>query len=300
MRILICGASGQLGQELVRVLGDGSTEIGQLPSEYRDADVVCSDVGELDITNGKAVENFICSGHFDLIINCAAITNVDSCENQEDVAYRVNAVGSENIAHAAAMSNAKLVHLSTDYVFSGNSKAPYVETDTPSPETAYGRTKLAGEELVARECSSHYIIRTAWLYGYHGPNFVKTMLSLATQYGVIKVVDDQFGNPTSANDLAYEILKIAGTDEYGIYHCTNQGTCSWFEFASAIVDIAGIPCEKIPLSTGEFPRPARRPAFSSLKNKRLEDTIGDEMREWRIALEEYLRNLPKGEWKAKQ
>ena len=292
MRILICGANGQLGSELARLLKQGHAEIGPIPPSYAGAEVVRTDVPGLDITDADAVDAFMAQGKFDLVINCAAMTNVDGCEEHEEAAYRINAQGAENLALSAARQGAKIVHISTDYVFSGNDRSERVEDDEPDPQSAYGRTKLASERLVQQANPRHFVIRTAWLYGYVGRNFVKTIMGLARDQGVIKVVDDQWGNPTSANDLAYEILRIAETDNYGIYHCTNKGTCSWFEFASAIVDKAGIPCEKIPCTTEEFPRPAQRPAFSSLRNKHLEDTIGDDMRQWPAALDEYLTRLP--------
>jgi len=292
VRILVCGANGQLGSELTRLLKEGCAEIGPISASYEGAELVKTDVAELDITDANAVDAFISEGKLDLVINCAAMTNVDGCEEHEEAAYRINASGAENLALAAAKYGAKVVYISTDYVFSGDDPTERIESDEPDPQSAYGRTKLAGELLVQQANPRHFIIRTAWLYGYVGKNFVKTIMELARNNGTIKVVDDQRGNPTSANDLAYEIFKIADTEDYGIYHCTNNGTCSWFDFASAIVDKAGIPCEKIPCATDEFPRPAKRPAFSSLRNKRLEDTLGDEMREWQAALDNFFENLP--------
>ena len=292
MRILVCGANGQLGCELARLIKRGCAEIGPIPDSYDKTELVNTDVENLDITDATAVDSFVAEGRFDIIINCAAMTNVDGCEAHEEMAYRINAQGAENLALAAARQGAKIVHISTDYVFSGNDPSDRVEDDKPDPQSAYGHTKLASELLVQQASPKHFIIRTAWLYGYVGKNFVKTIMGLARDNGSIKVVDDQLGNPTSANDLAYEILKIAATEDYGIYHCTNNGTCSWFEFASTIVDMAAIDCEKIPCTTEEFPRPAKRPAFSSLRNKHLEDTIGDEMRPWQDALACFLENLP--------
>ncbi|MCL1847420.1 MAG: dTDP-4-dehydrorhamnose reductase [Coriobacteriia bacterium] len=292
MRILICGANGQLGSELSRLIKLGFAEIGPVPAVFKDAELVKTDVAELDITDIDAIDAFMAAERIDLVINCAAMTNVDGCEEHEEAAYRINAQAAGNLAVASARYGAKIVHISTDYVFSGNDATDRVEDDVPDPQSAYGRTKLAGEVLVQQANPRHFIIRTAWLYGYVGKNFVKTMLELARTNGSIKVVDDQYGNPTSANDLAYELLRIAATEDFGVYHCTNMGTCSWFDFASAIVDGAGVACEKIPCTTDEFPRPAKRPAFSSLRNKRLEDSLGDEMRDWRVALAEYLKRLP--------
>ena len=292
MKILICGANGQLGRELERLVKYGKAEIGPIPEAYRDAELVLTDVEELDITDAAAVDAFFATGGFDMVINCAAMTNVDGCEGHEDFAYKINAQGAENLAVSAAKHGAKAVYISTDYVFAGDDPSERIESDTPNPQSAYGRTKLAGERLVAQANPRHFVIRTAWLYGYVGKNFVKTILGVASDKGEIRVVDDQLGNPTSANDLAYEILKIAQTEEYGIYHCTNKGTCSWFEFASAIVDEAGIVCEKTPCTSEEYVQAAKRPLFSSLRNKRLEDGLGDEMRDWRVALKEFMARLP--------
>lgn len=292
MKILITGVHGQLGNELVRILSTGRAEIGPIDGRYHEAEVVGTGSQELDITDGDAVERFVSDGSFDLIINAAAMTNVDACETHEAAAYKVNADGPGFLAKAAERHGAKLVQVSTDYVFAGDEREARIESDTPDPQSAYGRTKLAGEVQVENACERYFIVRTAWLYGYVGKNFVKTMLRLARENGTIKVVNDQFGNPTSANDLAYEILQLALTDRYGIYHCTDEGTCSWFDFACAIVDRAGIECTKTPCTTEEFPRPAKRPAYSSLRNKHLEETIGNEMRPWRDALNEYMRNLP--------
>lgn len=296
MRLLITGSHGQLGNELRRCLETMTAEIGPLPEAYRDASVDYVDYDVLDIADALAVDTWFANhGPYDAVVNCAAITNVDGCETNEDGAYRVNALGAENMARAAEACGAKIVHVSTDYVFPGIDPEPRRESDDVNPISAYGRTKLAGEQLVQAACKRSFIVRTAWLYGYVGKNFAKTMLRLAREYGKISVVADQLGNPTSANDLAYELLKLATTEEYGIYHCTNNGTCSWFDFASAAVDAAGIPCEKEPLTSAEykerFPQSADRPAYSSLENAHLRETIGDEMRPWQDALATYMSNL---------
>lgn len=291
MKILICGASGQLGTELRGILESGLSDLGPLPSTYNNAQVVCTDVKELDITHASETLAYVKKHGFDLIINCAAMTNVDGCEKHEKTAYCVNALGPSNLAKAAQDTNARLVQISTDYVFSGDEAKEYIETDPVNPQSAYGRTKLAGENKVLETCKTSYIIRTAWLFGAQGPNFVLTMLDLARKNGEITVVDDQCGNPTYAQDLAYEVLCIANTREYGIYHCTNKGVCSWFDFASAIVDMAGIKCTKTPCTTEQFIRPAKRPAYSPLRNKHLEDTIGDEMRDWQDALSAYMKKI---------
>lgn len=295
MKILITGANGQLGTELQRVLRDMHAEIGPLPAEYQDAEVVALDSEGLDITDENAVASELAKG-YDIVINAAAYTNVDGCESNVEAADAVNHLGPANLARSCEEHGIKLVQVSTDYVFPGNEEGERVETDPVGPISAYGRTKLAGEEAVEELCSRFFIVRTAWLYGYKGKNFAKTMIRLAKRFGKISVVADQFGNPTNANDLAYEILKLVLTQEYGVYHCTNNGTCSWFDFACAVVDLAGIPCEKEPLTSAEykerFPQSADRPHFSSLKNAHLEATIGDEMRPWEEAVKTYMERLP--------
>lgn len=297
MKILVTGGKGQLGNELHRCLETMEAEIGPVPAGYAGAEADFVDYDALDISDAVAVAAWFAErGPYDLVINCAAVTNVDGCEADEAGAYRVNAAGAENLARGAEACGAKILHVSTDYVFPGTDPEPRREDDPVRPISAYGRTKWAGEVLVRAACPRHFIVRTAWLYGYVGKNFAKTMMGLARERGTISVVSDQHGNPTSANDLAYEILKIALTDQYGTYHCTNNGTCSWFDFAVAVVDGSGIPCKKEALTSAEykerFPASAERPAYSSLRNKRLEETMGDEMRPWQEALSTYLERLP--------
>ena len=295
MKILITGGNGQLGSELQRILREGRAEIGAIPDVYAGAKVVPTDVDTLDITDADAVMSYVLNDEFDLIINCAAMTNVDGCETMEEAAFRVNAVAPGNLASAAESIGAKFVQVSTDYVFSGTEPKPRVETDRTDPVSAYGRTKLAGENLSLAGCSRCFVIRTAWLYGYVGKNFVKTMMRLGRSRDEVVVVADQLGNPTSANDLAYEILKIAASDCFGIYHCTNEGTCSWADFSEAIMLGAKLDCKILRCTSEEYlsanPSSAKRPAFSSLCNKRLEETAGNEMRPWREALATYLKNL---------
>ena len=208
----------------------------------------------------------------------------------------MNAIGSENLARECERCGAKFVQVSTDYVFPGTEPEPRVESDPTGPVSAYGRTKLAGEERSLAACSRCFVVRTAWLYGYVGKNFVKTMMRLGADRGEVTVVDDQLGNPTSANDLAHEILEIAATEDYGVYHCTNEGACSWADFAEAVMEGAGLDCKVERCTSEEYaamnPASAKRPAYSSLRNKRLEDIVGDKMRPWREALAEYLKNLP--------
>ncbi|MCL2192963.1 MAG: dTDP-4-dehydrorhamnose reductase [Treponema sp.] len=289
MKVLITGACGQLGHELLGILNSGKTEIGAISPLYKGAEVVAVDVDDLDITNQGAVSTFVDAQRPDVIINCAAMTNVDACEGDKHAALRVNSIGVRNVAMAAQSVNAKLLHVSTDYVFSGDADSPYCEWDATAPKTVYGKSKLMGEGFAQRFCDRTFVIRTAWLYGYHGNNFVKTILKNVGEKGSLKVVNDQRGNPTHANDLAHHILKLALTEEYGVYHCTGNGECSWYDFAVKIVELAGIPGKISPCTTEEFPRPAPRPAYSSLQNMMLSCTVGDEMRQWETALASYFK-----------
>lgn len=296
MHILITGSKGQLGTELQRQIATGHSEIGALPTCYSNATVDAIDLDDLDISCASAVDEWFGAHEaYDVVINCAAMTNVDGCETNFAQAFAANALGPMNLARACAKTGAKLVHVSTDYVFPGTDPAPRVETDVPAPISAYGRSKLAGEGLALSANPRTFVVRTAWLYGYVGRNFVKTMLVLGASHDRITVVDDQYGNPTSACDLAHEMLTIAASDSYGIYHCTNEGTCSWADFAEAIMDGAGLSCAIERCTSADWkamhPESADRPHFSSLDNARLVQTIGNEMRSWQNALSTYLTNL---------
>ncbi len=291
MKLLITGCGGQLGTELVRQLKDGKSSLGNIPEQYINADVTAVDIAELDLTDQAAVDKFITDSKFDIIFNCAAYTNVDACETQTEAAYAVNALAPKYLAAAAEKIGAKLIHVSTDYVFAGNEPMPRVETDEVAPVTAYGKTKLEGEKFVKAECSKYFICRTAWLYGLNGKNFVKTILRIAKERGGCSVVNDQFGNPTSCVDLAHTMLKLAVTDNYGIYHCTCSGICSWFDFAKEFVRLAGIDVEVKPCTTAEYASKTQRPAYSALDNAALRATVGDDMRDWRAAIAEYINEL---------
>ena len=293
LKILITGSKGQLGNELTAILKNKASEIGAISPKYADCKVIAADVDMLDITNAENVNSFLEKNRPDIVVNCAAMTNVDGCETNFELAMKVNALGPLNLARACKKINAKLVHISTDYVFAGNGKSPYREWDICAPDSIYGKSKLLGEQYVREQTDKYFIIRTAWLYGYVGKNFVKTILNLAKEKSQIKVVNDQIGNPTNANDLAHHILKIALTDNYGIYHCTGAGEASWFEFASLIVKYAQLDCQIVPCSTDEFPREAKRPQYSSLDNLMLRCTVGDEMRPWQDALFIYINKLKK-------
>lgn len=299
MRILITGAHGQLGYELKRLLETGQAEIGPISSAYRDANVDYIDIDELDISKYEDVDAwFATHDPYDLVINGAALTNVDGCEQHFDQAFAANALGPLNLARACNRMGAKLIHVSTDYVFPGTDPRPRTEADAPAPISAYGRSKLAGEGLALSANPRTFVVRVAWLYGYVGKNFVAIMRSLGEKYDEICVVDDQFGNPTSANDLAYELCALGVTENYGIYHCTNEGTCSWADFAEAIMQGSGLDCRIKRVSSAEWkemhPESASRPAYSSLENAHLIATIGNEMRTWQEALAAYLTTVGRG------
>ncbi len=295
MKILITGSNGQLGNTLCSLLKKGANSLGAIPDIYRDCSITALDIDTLDITDRAAVTEFIAKDKPELIINCAAMTNVDGCETDTALAEAVNALGPENLALAAESTGAKLVHVSTDYVFKGDANVPYTEDDECDPVTAYGASKRNGELKVIAATKKHFIFRTSWLYGLVGNNFVKTIRRVAKEKGCLTVVNDQRGNPTNCDDLAYHILLAAATEHYGIYHCTGTGECTWFDFAKKIVEYSNIPCTVAPCTTEQSNRPAKRPAYSSLDNRRLRETVGDSMREWTVALKEYIEKLESAE-----
>lgn len=278
-KLIITGANGQLGRAVNALYKDRE-------------DIVCvnTDVEELDITNLEEVQAFVEREKPYAIINCAAYTAVDACEDCEDLAFRVNAIGPRNLAIAAEVNGAKMMHISTDYVFAGNSATPYREFDQTGPQGAYGRTKLAGEEFVARFSTRHFIIRTAWLYG-DGKNFVKTMLRLAETMPEVKVVDDQVGSPTSASELAKAMDALLFTDNYGTFHGTCEGVCSWADFAEEIFRIAGTGTKVVRISSAEFAAKAKRPAYSVLENYMLKNTTDFVFADWKDAIKEYMQTL---------
>lgn len=297
MKILISGANGQLGTELRRVLEQGKSELGLLPYELLGAEVASYDVDTLDITKQTSCRRVLTTEKPDVVINCSAYTNVDGCESDQDAAFAVNAIGPRNLAICCEEIGAKLLHISTDYVFAGTEPAPRSEFDAPDPISMYGKTKLLGESYVREFCSRYFILRTAWLYGYAGKNFVKTMLRVGAEKGAVTVVDDQLGNPTNAADLAHHILKLAATSEYGVYHCTGEGSCSWYEFTKEIMALSGTNATVTPCTSEEYaaanPAAARRPAYSALDNRMLRGTVGDEMRPWKEALACFFENYNK-------
>ena len=296
MRILVKVGKGQLANEIKSIIDSGVAEIGKAPIDVSNIEARYIDIEELDITNINDVFEYVDSYKPNVIINCAAFTNVDGCETNKDGAFKVNALGSRNLAMAAEKNNAELIHVSTDYVFSGIGSVPLKEYDEASPTSVYGTTKLLGESYVREFCSKYYIVRTAWLYGYVGNNFVYTMMRLAANNESINVVNDQRGNPTNANDLAYHILKLINTKEYGVYHCTGDGECSWYDFAKKIIELSGENCIVNPCTSEEFEKAAKkqvakRPEYSSLDNMMLRCTVGDEMRNWEEAITCFMNNL---------
>ena len=297
MRILITGSNGQLGNELQKIVSTGKAEIGAVSEEIKNAEVFAMDVDILDITNLEQVKKVLNEVKPDVVINCAAATNVDGCEANQDLAFKINSLGPRNLAMVAEELGAKIVQVSTDYVFSGVGEAPLKECDLVAPVSVYGKTKLLGEEFVRDFSTKYYIVRTAWLYGYVGHNFVYTMMKLGKDRDTLNVVNDQLGNPTHANDLAYHILKLIQTEEYGVYHCTGKGECSWYNFASEIMKLSGRNCTVNPCTSEEYksmyPNSADRPAYSSLDNMMLRCTIGDEMRDWKDALKIFMDNVEK-------
>ncbi|MBU2699079.1 dTDP-4-dehydrorhamnose reductase [Sporomusaceae bacterium BoRhaA] len=273
MKILVTGAHGQLGREVAR--------------QGMDHELILTDYDTLDITNGAAVAKFMRELKPAAVIHCAAYTNVDGAEADFDGAFRVNVIGTQNLAAGCLETGARMVYVSTDYVFDGENQQSYREFDATNPKTVYGITKLQGEQLVKEILGRHYIMRTAWLYG-EGNNFVRTMLRLAESNDILRVVEDQVGTPTSTVDLTAAIFKLLATDAYGTYHTTCQGQCSWYEFACQIFRLAGKNIQVVPVTTEEFPRPAKRPAHSVLDNYMLRMMVGDPMRSWQEALAEYL------------
>ena len=288
-KILLTGCNGQLGRAIQKEYGD---TVEFLRTDFIDAEGIT----RLDISDIDQVMNFARAEKPDAIINCAAFTNVDGCETNEDAAFKANAIGPRNLAIASRETGAKLIHVSTDYVFEGNGTRPYVETDTPNPVSAYGRTKLAGEQFVRAFADRYFILRTAWLYG-DGKNFVKTMLGAAQSRDEVSVVCDQKGSPTSAVELAKMIHFLEPTENYGIFHATCEGDTNWAEFTEEIYRKAGLSTKVNHLTSEEYaamnPAAANRPKYSILENRMLKLTTDKfMMADWHDALDYYLQNMP--------
>lgn len=279
-KILVTGANGQLGNSL-------RLELASDP----ELEVVYTDVDELDITNREAVQRFISDGKFDIIINCAAYTAVDKAEANELAAARLNTQAIGYIAETAARHKVKVIHISTDYVFSGEHYRPYRENDEPFPQTIYGRTKLEGEAVLTSFCPEAIIIRTAWLYSQFGNNFVLTMLRRAKENNELRVVADQIGTPTFAGDLASIIHTILNNPKWlpGIYHFSNEGVASWYDFTKSIMRLSNNSRIKVtPIETREYPTPTRRPHYSVLGKKKIKQTFNVTIPYWEESLEKCL------------
>lgn len=279
MKILILGAGGQLGSELVNILQDDTL----IPLTHRD----------IEMTDEQQVSNILSSNMPDIVINTAAYHKVDDCEDNVELSFATNSFAVRNLARICNELGIIFVHFSTDFVFGGDKHTPYVESDCPNPGSVYAVSKLSGELFVKNTCSKYFVIRTCGLYGAKGQsgkggNFIETMIKLANSGKKIKVVSDQIITPTYVKELAAKVSQLIRTDKYGLYHITNNGECSWFEFASAIFELTGIKADISPTSSSEFASKARRPAYSVLENRHLGLLGLDDMTHWRNALKEYL------------
>lgn len=268
MKVLVTGANGMLGQDLCPILED------------LDYEVIESDINNLDIINELLTHKVITNEKPDVVIHCAAYTNVDKAEEEFEQVKLINVVGTENVAKACAKNDAILVYVSTDYVFDGKKQAPYEVDDKPNPINNYGLTKFQGEEVVKKYCKDYYIARTSWLYGHHGKNFVETMIAHKNDE-ILKVVNDQTGCPTWTVELANGIIKMLEEFEYGTYHICGNGQTSWYEFAKEIFEYLDISVNLQPCKTENYPRPAKRPQYSAMNNHKI-------CRNWKQALHDYL------------
>jgi dTDP-4-dehydrorhamnose reductase len=275
MKIIITGAGGQLGKELVKALSTQQYQVFPYTKE------------QLDITNREQIQRLFAEIEPNVVINCAAFTSVDVCEVEVEKAYVVNGIGPYYLGMEANKYKAKLIHISTDYVFSGDQSLPYKEDDVTNPHTIYGKSKLLGEELLQRNCCNFLIIRTSWLYGHEGKNFVNTMVELSKKMSSLKVVCDQVGSPTYTKDVAIAILSLM-SDKTGIYHVTNSGSCSWYEFAEEIMKQINPSVEVIPIGSEEYVYKTPRPSYSVLSTNRLNQS-GINLRNWESALIDYLK-----------
>jgi len=290
LKILLTGANGQLGQALMHLTGFSDS-----------VQWIATDFNELDITDQQAVNSFINKTHPDYIINCAAFTAVDLAEKETEKAFQINAIGPRNLAIAAKQENLPLIHISTDYVFSGRSQVPYREADEPDPQSEYGKTKWAGELELIKTGGKVIIVRTSWLFSEYGKNFFLTMLRLGSEKSSIGVVADQFGSPTYAGDLATGLMKIVEYDlrntgwirQPEIFHFCNSGKASWYELSRAIMETAGLSCEVLPLTTDQYPVMAPRPPYSILDTKKFRTIFWPDIPEWRTGVnscyESYLK-----------
>lgn len=282
-KILITGANGQLGNE-----------VRSLESRYSQFNYIYSDLPEVDITNMELLEFFVSTHKPDVIINCAAYTDVDKAESEIEVAEKVNVFGPRNLAAVSKKVDAKFIHISTDFVYDGRQYRPYLETDLPSPVSIYGKTKLDGEHAVLKENAQALIFRTSWLYSNYGSNFMKTMIRLATERERLSVIFDQIGTPTWAHDLAETLLHIIATNEdythkQGVFHYSNEGVASWYDFAFEIMQLGEIDCEVIPICTAGYPSPATRPHYSVMDKTKVKKDFNISINHWKHSLKNCLQ-----------
>ena len=281
-RLIVTGAGGMLGADVTR----------QFSSNFK---VTALTRKELDITDKKAVRQVFKHYRPEIVINCAAFTRVDDCESMKETAFSVNAEGPGILASACRDSGALLVHISTDYVFDGSKKSPWKEDEPKAPLNIYGESKLQGEKRVEARCENYLIIRTSWLFGLNGPNFITTMLDLSKKRDELSVVNDQEGSPTSTRDLAWGIKMLVMHDLRGVFHCCNSGSCTWFDLCRFVFEKRGIKGVTLkPVPSESFPRPAARPEYSVLDTSRFKKFTGRKMRPWQQAVSEYLSDLEKG------
>ena len=286
-KILVTGSKGQLGFELTKLAADNSNQF------------FFTDIEELDITSKDAVIDFCNSKGIEIIINAAAYTAVDKAETEQSKAELVNSTAVSNLVDACLSQNRILIHVSTDYVFDGKSHIPYKEDDITSPTGVYGKTKLNGEKIILEKLNNAVIIRTSWLYSSHGNNFVKTMIRVGKEQGKLRVITDQVGTPTYALDLASAILaiteqiKVKTPDKTEIYHYSNEGVASWYDFAKAIIEISDIYCNVTPIETYEYPTPAQRPSYSILNKRKIKEHFNISIPYWRDSLIKVLDILNK-------
>jgi len=281
-KILVVGAGGMLGREVVRLLDNAGSDVVEADAAAGDGQV------KIDITDALAVEKLFARVRPAVVYNCAAFTNVDGAEQQQELAHKVNGDGAGNLARSCLAMGSFLVHVSTDYVFAGDACKPYKPHDATAPQTVYGSSKLAGEQAIQNIGGQWLIVRTSWLFGKEGANFVRTILKLACQKESLKVVNDQIGCPTYAPDLAQGLIDLAGREARGIYHFCNVPACSWYDFAKKAVDLAGLACCVLPCASSEYPRPAKRPAYSVLDCGATFEVLGRPGRAWPEVLREYI------------
>jgi dTDP-4-dehydrorhamnose reductase len=281
LKIVVIGSNGQLGNDLRRVI--------------KSRDLVALTHKDIEVSQIDSVKQVLSDVKPSVVINTAAFVRVDDCEDDPDICYRINTLGARNVAVITQKLQAKLVFVSTDYVFGGDSnrKTPYTEFDAPAPLNILGRSKLAAEELVQHLCSCYFIVRVSGLFGIAGSsgkggNFIETMLKLAKERDELRVVNDQVFSPTYTKDLARKIAQLMTTDYYGIFHITNKGSCSWYEFTTEILKLAGIKTPVVPITSDQYPQKARRPRYSVLDNYHLRLLGMDDMRPWQEALKDYL------------